>query len=148
MIDPRGRKKRFIRLPKYPGGKRAFQEFIQKNLVYPAEALQNRIEGTVYVEYQVDGLGNVLDAEVIHGIGYGCDEEAVRVIRLMKFEKAKNRGLRVIATMRTKIHFRLPTALPSQGIQLEYQVTPSSPVQENPVPPSKPSGGYEYTIEW
>ncbi len=141
------REKKFINLPKYPGGKPGFQEFIRKNLRYPPEAIENKIEGAVHVTYRVDGLGNVIEAEVTHGLGYGCDEEALRVIRLLKYEKAKNRGLRVTASMKTRINFKLPEAIP---VQFEYEVKPV-PKPKSPVPPAKPVSGnqsYDYTIEF
>lgn len=136
--------KKFIHLPQFPGGKAAFQEFIRTNLQYPKAAIENKIEGTVHVAYHVDGLGNVLDCVVTHGIGYGCDEEAVRIIMLMKYEKAKNRGLRVTATMRTRISFQLPK---QAEFQIEYSVK-EKPVKDSPVKPTKPATGesYEYTI--
>jgi len=141
------REKKFINLPKYPGGKPGFQEFIRKNLQYPPEALQNKIEGAVHVAYRVDGLGNVIEAEVTHGLGYGCDEEALRVIRLLKYDKAKNRGLRVTASMKTRINFKLPEAVP---VQFEYEVKPK-PKPRPATPPVKPGTGsqsFNYTIEF
>lgn len=139
------REKKFINLPKYPGGKPAFQEFIRKNLRYPPEALQNKIEGAVHVAYRVDGLGNVIDAQVTHGLGYGCDEEALRVIWLLKYEKAKNRGLRVTASMKTRINFKLPEPA---TMQLEYQIK-SETKPKNPAATPKPhQESYGYTIEF
>lgn len=116
-----------------------------KNLRYPKEALENRIEGTVFLKYRVNGLGKVVDVEVIHGIGYGCDEEAMRVLWLMKFEKAKNRGVRVTATMRTRINFNLPKAA---SVQMDY-VTKKTPEKKSPAkPPAKGGETYGYTIEF
>lgn len=133
---------KFLNLPKFAGGKVAFQEFVKRNLRYPMEALDKKIEGTVFVTYQVDGLGNVIDAQITKGIGFGCNEEAVRVIKLMKFEKAKNRGMRVTATMHTRINFELPK---TPEIQFDYKpaTKPSTTVNT----PNKPSGeSYSYTI--
>ena len=110
------KEKKFIKLPKYPGGKTAFQEFIRKNLRYPKEALEKKVEGSVHIHYRVDGLGKVIEANVTKGLGYGCDEEAMRVVNLLKYNKAKNRGVRVTAGMRTRINFKLPKA----NIQFEY----------------------------
>lgn len=139
------KEKKFINLPKYPGGKAAFQEFIRKNLRYPKEALENRIEGAVHVRYRVDGIGKVLDVEVMHGIGYGCDEEAMRVVWLLKYEKAKNRGVRVTASMKTRINFKLAEAVP---IQIDY-VTKTKPTVKSPASSPKPAGQtYGYTIEF
>jgi TonB family protein len=139
------REKRFINLPQYPGGKKAFQEFIRNNLRYPKEALENKIEGTVHVKYRVDGLGKVIDVEVIHGIGSGCDEEAMRVVWLLKYDKVKNRGVRVTASMRTRINFKLPVAAP---IEISYVSKPKTPEKSQPKP-AKPGGqSYGYTIDF
>jgi len=136
--------KKFIHLPQYPGGKAAFQEYIRKNLRYPKEALDNKTEGSVHVTYHVDGLGNVLDCVVTNGIGHGCDEEAIRLIMSMKYEKAKNRGFRVTASMRTRINFKLPKLA---EFQVEYSVKEKSK-PKTPEKPAKPASGesYEYTI--
>lgn len=136
------REKKFIDLPQYPGGKKAFQEFIRKNLKYPKEALEKKIEGTVHVKYRVDGRGEVIETEVTHGLGYGCDEEAIRVVKLLKYGKAKNRGVRVTASMRTKISFKLPL---KAGIQYSYSKKEKPKEQAD----EKKSGeSYGYTISF
>ncbi len=137
--------KKFINIPKYPGGKEAFQEFIMKNLRYPKEALENRIEGAVFLKYRVNGLGKVVDVEVTHGIGHGCDEEAMRVLWLMKFEKAKNRGVRVTATMRTRINFNLPKAA---SVQMDYVAKKAPDKKPSPKAPAKGGETYGYTIDF
>lgn len=101
------RKKRFLILPKYIGGSRAFREFIYENLRYPQAAIDSMIEGTVVVEYDIHDDGSVSDAHILKGIGYGCDEEAIRVVSLLRFEKVKNRGIRVKLTSKTSIRFSL-----------------------------------------
>ena len=111
----------FIRQPGYPGGQQALKEFIRQNLRYPEEALKNKIEGTVSVEYELDQKGNVIDAKVKKGIGHGCDEEALRVTRLLKFSSAKVRGYRVTFHKTINIHFKLPGApLPQKSAQIVY----------------------------
>lgn len=137
------RDKKFIKLPTYPGGKEAFREFLKNNLKYPEAALQKKIEGTVYLKYKVNGLGAVIETEVTKGIGFGCDEEAERVIKLLKYGKAKNRGLRVIATMRTRIRFSLPTK--EATVQYEYSSsTKKDDDSKKEKEPKKES--YNYTI--
>jgi len=139
------REKKFIDLPEYPGGKKAFQEFLAKNLQYPKEAMEKGIEGAVYVKYRVDGLGRVIHAEVTHSLGYGCDEEALRVVKSLKYGKAKNRGVRVTATMRTRINFKLP-APPA----IQYSYVSEKKKEEKPQSPKKPASGetYGYTINF
>jgi len=140
----KNKEKKFIKLPKYPGGKSAFQEFIRKNLRYPKQALENKIEGSVHVHYRVDGLGKVIEVTVTKSLGYGCDEEAIRVVNLLKYDKAKNRGYRVTAGMRTRINFKLPEA----KIQFEYTTTKKKN-PEKPKSDKKNKGEtYGYTIKY
>ena len=73
----------FERAASYPGGKVAFSEYIINNLNYPQDARKEGIEGTVYVKFTVSEVGEVLDIEIAKGIGYGCDEEVVRVFENM-----------------------------------------------------------------
>ena len=70
-------------MPEYPGGTDALLKFIDANIKYPAEAKQKGIEGKVLVQFIIDEKGNVVDLKVLKGIGYGCDEEALRVIKLL-----------------------------------------------------------------
>jgi protein TonB len=111
----------FITQPKYPGGQKAMQEFIRTNLVYPEDALKQRVEGTVTVNYDVDVFGKVSDVKIQHGIGYGCDEEALRITRLLRYEKKTYRKLRVTHHQTLHIHFRLPGA-PAKTEQLPVQI--------------------------
>ncbi len=144
-MKDQNKEKKFIDLPEYPGGKKAFQEFIRKNLKYPKEALREKVEGTVHVKYRVDGLGRVTHAEVTHGIGSGCDEEALRVVKSLKYGKAKNRGVRVTASMRTKINFKLPG---KAGIQYNY-VSGKKPKNESGQhDQKKEDNNYGYTISF
>jgi TonB family protein len=64
---------------------------IQNRLVYPDSALKYGIEGKVYVLALIDSVGNVESARIIKGIGYGCDEEAIRLVLSAKFSPATRR---------------------------------------------------------
>lgn len=132
------RKRKFIHTPQYPGGKVAFQQFIAENLQYPEDALRNRVEGVVFIEYEVNDLGKVVDVWVKKGIGSGCDEEAVRLIRLLEYEPVHNRGLRIKSKMKTRLMFHLPPSDPleemgpkavRQNITIHYSTEP--PAGEN-----------------
>ena len=109
----------FIKQPNYPGGNKAMDDFIRKNLRYPEEALQHKTEGTVAVEIDIDVFGKVATARVKHGIGHGCNEEALRIVQLLQFEKKKYKGLYVMFHKTINIHFRLQEA--SSPVQLSYQ---------------------------
>ena len=105
--------KHFIKKPFYEGGPMAMKKFIGENMRYPKEALENKIEGTVYVRYDVDQKGKVIDAKVVKGIGHGCDEEAIRLAKSLKFQVPKNRVGRVVFHKNIQIHFRLPKKKPA-----------------------------------
>ena len=67
--------------PEFPGGQREFTKYVAKNLNYPAAAKQNNIQGKVYVSFIVEKDGQLTDIKVKQGIGGGCDEEVVRLLR-------------------------------------------------------------------
>ena len=137
-------KKRFLNLPKYSGGSKAFKEFITENLRYPDAALEARVTGYVVVEYDIHDNGTVSSPRVLKGIGYGCDEEALRLVGMLQFEKVKNRGLRVKLTSRTTIHFRLPNV--SVNFAVSYTMEQPKPQTKPEQKPSDPVV-YGYTIQ-
>lgn len=63
------------------GGFVKFEEYVRKNLRYPAAALENGVKGVVIVEFSVDKNGKLSDFKVVQSLGYGCDEEAVRLLK-------------------------------------------------------------------
>ena len=65
----------------YPGGMEGFNKYLQGNLKYPASAQRANIKGKVYTEFVVNKDGSTSDFKTLSGIGYGCDEEAIRVIK-------------------------------------------------------------------
>lgn len=68
---------------KMPAFNGSVPAFLQKHIVYPETAIYRGTEGTVYVQFVVNETGSVSDVQVIKGIGDGCDEEAVRIIKKM-----------------------------------------------------------------
>lgn len=89
-------------MPEYEGGLQKMYKFIGRNLRYPAQAVENEVQGSVVVQFVVDKDGSVYNTDVLRGIGAGCDEEAMRVIRLLKFNPGKQNGRPV------KVRFSLP----------------------------------------
>ena len=135
-------------MPVYPGGKRSFREFIAENLVYPEEALSIGIQGTVYLEYTVDNIGQIENIVVTHGLGHGCDEEAIRLVKLLSYPPFRNRGIKLKVKMKSRIAFALTappsvTSDPENGIKITYS-TVSSDHPKSGQQPVKSS--YEYTI--
>lgn len=110
-------KTQFIRKPVYPGGNKAINKCITENLHFPEEAFKNNIEGKVFLKYDVNYQGEVENIEIEKGLGYGCDEEAIRVIKLLKYQTFKNPGLKVVHHYKTWINFILPV---KKEIQIIY----------------------------
>lgn len=75
---------------------------VQRNIVYPEMARLAGIEGRVIVQFVIDENGKVHDPVVVRGIGGGCDEEAVRAVKLATFRPGMQRGLPV------KVRYNLP----------------------------------------
>lgn len=71
--------------PEYPGGQEALYEFIKKNIKYPKEAKKKKIEGVVLLEFTVDETGKSSNIRITHDIGYGCGEEAVRILKMIEW---------------------------------------------------------------
>ena len=94
--------------PSFPGGDEARIRFLTENIKYPQIARESSIQGTVYVTFVVERNGNVTDVRVLRGIGGGCDEEAVRVIKAMpKWNPGKQRGKPVRVQFNMPIKFTL-----------------------------------------
>ncbi|MCC5944388.1 MAG: energy transducer TonB [Bernardetiaceae bacterium] len=90
------------------GGMEAFYEYVSKEVKYPEQARQNKIQGKVILSFVVEKDGKLTNAEVMKGVGAGCDEEAVRVINnAPAWKPAKHRGENVRQRMRVPITFRL-----------------------------------------
>lgn len=67
--------------PEFPGGMDAWVKYIQKNLRYPSMASENGVQGKVFLSFVVEKDGTITDVKVTKGIGFGCDDEAMRVIK-------------------------------------------------------------------
>lgn len=141
----------FIKKPIYKGGNKAFREFIYGQLKYPKEAKKNNIEGVVIVRYEIDYKGSVVKTKVKKGIGFGCDEEAQRIIKLLKFEIPKEPyKLKISFNKETKIQFKLKKKeekTPNKSTSIQYQITKSSKDKANKSA-EKSKSSYTYRIEW
>ena len=71
-------------IPSYPGGNKGLQKYFDDNLKYPDDATNEGVDGTVKVSFVVDENGKLTSPEVVGDkLGYGLDEEALRVVRQM-----------------------------------------------------------------
>jgi periplasmic protein TonB len=90
-------------MPSFLGGEEKLFEYLSKNIKYPSMARENGITGTVYVTFVVEGNGKITDVKKLRGIGGGCDEEAIRVVKNMPdWKPGKQNGKSV------RVQFNLP----------------------------------------
>ena len=100
-------------MPTYKGGEKALFEYLSKSIKYPSIAKDKGIQGIVYISFVINESGEVTSVRPIRGIGGGCDEEAVRVIKSMpKWTPGKQRGKPVSTAYTLPIRFTLDGSMP------------------------------------
>lgn len=91
--------------PEFPGGDAAMAKFLRDNLKYPAQAQQAGISGKVFLSFVVDKDGSISSVEIQKGIGFGCDEEAKRVLlKMPRWKPGRQQNMAV------RCRFNLPVA--------------------------------------
>ena len=94
--------------PEFPDGIPGLMYYVAHNLRYPAQARKSNVQGTVFVKFVVSATGLVNNVRVQKGIGYGCDQEAVRVVSQMpKWKPAKQYSKPVSVEYIVPIQFAL-----------------------------------------
>jgi periplasmic protein TonB len=94
--------------PTFPGGQNAMLAFLGNSIKYPHTAADNGIQGTVIMEFIVSKTGELTDIKVLRSIGGGCDEEAVRVVKLMpKWKPGRHEGKPVNVRYTLPVRFKL-----------------------------------------
>lgn len=94
--------------PDFPGGDESRVKFLRENIKFPQMARESGIEGTVYVTFVVEKSGKISSVKVLRGIGGGCDEEAIRVIKQMPdWKPGKQNGQAVRVQFNMPIKFTL-----------------------------------------
>ena len=94
-------------MPGFPGGGAAMGKFLSSRLIYPAPALERNVSGKVHVTFTVDPEGRLHDPQVVRGLGFGLDEEALRLVRLMPWwTPGQVQGQPVWVSMTLPIVFR------------------------------------------
>lgn len=95
--------------PRFPGGDEARLVFLKKNVRYPQQALQTGIQGVVVVVFIIETDGTLSNISIERGVGSGCDEESMRVVKLMpRWEPGKRQGKAVRVMVRMPVVFRIP----------------------------------------
>ena len=97
-------------MPEFPNGQEALMLYIAKQVKYPPEAKKAGAQGRVFIGFIVEPDGSLSDFKVLRGIGHGCDEEALRVVKSMpKWKPGMQRGKAVRVQYLVPVNFKLET---------------------------------------
>ena len=92
----------------FPGGKKAIDEYFGFNQYYPDEARKLKIEGTVWLNFEVDEVGHIHDVKIYSRIGEGCDEEAEFLVKnFPNWRPALQQGIPVKSRVFFPVVFKL-----------------------------------------
>jgi len=95
-------------MPEFPGGESALEKYLATNIKYPQAARESGVIGKVFVNFVVEKDGSITDVKVLRGIGRGCDEEAVRVVKGMpKWKPGTQKGKPVRVSFNLPVEFTL-----------------------------------------
>lgn len=120
------------KMPSFTGGQGELLKYLATNINYPAVAKENGVEGMVVVQYIIEKDGSISNVQVVKGIGAGCDEEAVRVVKAMpNWQPGFQRGQAVPVQFNLPIKFKLDekktSSAPSSGAALKVQDFKATP---------------------
>lgn len=111
------------KMPEYPGGMDELIKFLAQNVRYPEIAKKENIQGMVVVQFIIGKDGTIIDPHVVHGIGGGANEEALRVVKMMsKWKPGIQRGQAV------NVQFNLPIRFMLEGGVIEKKAEASKEV--------------------
>jgi periplasmic protein TonB len=95
-------------MPTFGSGEKELLEYLAKNIKYPEIALKNGISGTVVIQFIVNKSGQIIDPIVLRGIGGGCEDEAIRVIKKMpSWTPGKQKGKPVSVRFTLPVRFSI-----------------------------------------
>jgi protein TonB len=94
--------------PYFPGGEEGLTGFIQKNIQYPKEARESRIEGTVFVRFVVTKTGDIGETQITRTVDPNLEYEALRIVKsLPKWKPGKKEGKPVNVWLIVPVEFNL-----------------------------------------
>ncbi len=95
--------------PEFPGGYEALRQFLAQHLRYPEPALRAEVEGKVFVSFVIRKNGKVTDVKILKGMGFGTDEETMRVMNtLPNWKPGYQNGKPVDVRYTIPVDFTLP----------------------------------------
>jgi TonB family protein len=99
-----------IKLAQPAGGLRAYDKYLKNSLLYPQQALENNVKGRVTVSFTVHTDGTVDEFNVLKGLGFGCDEEVIRLVKDgPKWSPTTQDGEPVESEVRVRVKFAPPS---------------------------------------
>ncbi len=117
-------------MPRYPEGDAMLLKFLAENIKYPNIAKEAGVQGRVITQFVVEKDGSISRAKIVKGIGGGCDEEALRVLNLMKpWIPGKNNGEAVPVLFIFPIKFSLQSG--NNNSKNINSLEPPPPIIEN-----------------
>lgn len=97
------------KMPQFQGGQAALSKYLMENISYPADALTDKIEGMVIVQFVVKADGSIGDTKIVKGVSSSLNAEAERVVKsLPKFEPGMQEGKPVDVLFTLPISFKIP----------------------------------------
>ena len=95
--------------PRFPGGEKELRKYLSLNLRYPNAAFADKVEGYVILSFKIDETGKISEVQILKSLGYGCDEEAIRVAKKMPdWEPAHKDGKPIAVVYYLPIEFESP----------------------------------------
>jgi TonB family protein len=107
--DKRDNTEPVVRLAEPEGGRKAYDQYLDEKKIYPQQAIENKVEGKVTIEFTVGTTGGLSDFQVTRKLGYGCDEEVIRLVKegpKWKPSYIDNEAVESLVKIKTK--FKLP----------------------------------------
>ena len=96
------------KMPEFAGGVDAWNNFLKNQIEYPAQARNMGVEGKVHLSFVVQPDGELTNIQLVRGIGAGCDQEALRVLKESPYwNPGEQRGRKVPTRMAVAISFKL-----------------------------------------
>ena len=100
-------------MPQYPGGMKAFQNYLKRNLKYPPQAKRDSIEGVVVIQFVVERNGRITSPTIVRSLEASMDTVALNVIREMpRWTPAKDHGITVRYKYSMPVQFKIERPKP------------------------------------
>lgn len=110
--------------PSFPGGRDSLMAFIKRNTKYPPTLAERKNYGTVFVQFTVDTIGDILSPKIVRGVTPELDREAIRVVRLFpKWSPGYQMGIKV------KIAYTVPVKFNNEEATLPDKNRAQTPQQ-------------------